>query len=185
MSNPTYGVALSTAGGAAVCLYEGFHHAHELYAGGVPHSFLGLAFNVVAVVAGLYAVSELRQHLLTLRQRPILGKLGDIGFWVTVAGVVVFYVYSIFFAAASLTTVLLMFACCVPMIIFGSMRELGESSEAPDLFEYADRKSYELSAIADADFREREHEAFLKQFPDQARLERMPMIVKIRSGMMA
>lgn len=177
-------IAVITVAGIVAGVFELAKIALEVSHGSMPTSWVDFLLSGLTVLALVSIVGELRHRLRVLRRPRIIRKLAGYAFAATAictAGICLYGLWRQEFLWVGLT-----YAMCIPLALFGALSGDPDDTAEPTLFDWRRRKDAELEherQMQENQRRRLEHEQFLKENPDLAALEKLPMRAKIRIGL--
>jgi hypothetical protein len=183
LTTRNYHLAISTVIVVVTGVVETCKDAYELFDHSVPKTYIGIALSIVMVASAILTLQELRGRLHILGRRNIFSALADMAFWITCIGAV--YIIVVGLLNPSWFFVLLTFAACIALAFFGEWRdpEPAEMAGAPrqlNLFEWDAERRRLLERNVQLERDRKEYERFLKEHPDIAKFEGLPMNIKMR-----
>lgn len=171
-------IGIATVIGIVAAAFEIVNITLELIADNLPTSWSDMVWTGLLILSGGFGAYELRDRLWDLAKPTQLRPFLTFGF--CVSAIIAFGSDAFALWTVSGKGLLVTVGALIPMLIFGSWRDALE--EPPDLFEWTERKRSWVTHVAEQERISLEHAIFLRDNPDAAAIERLPLCVRVRCG---
>jgi hypothetical protein len=171
-------VAVATVCGVTASCFEISNMIYELSLESLSTGWKHWVWTALAILAMTVAFYELRKRMHALREPKVLRPILTFGFHGSAAIALGSDVVGLWNMSGY--GLLVSFCMIIPTAIFGCLR--GALEDPPDLFESTDRRLRWKTHVAEQQRVAIQHAKFLRDNPEIAAIERLPLCVRVRCG---